>query len=235
MKVKYDNTSKPNLLEKFFKDYGQGPDKTLRVESPVVHFYYDPAAKEAKQCGLYSYFTVTGDFEIAVDYEWKTKQEPKAGYGISCGIAVEAEGKMVALARGFQIGTGDAYIITEKVGKEFKTEKDPPKTSLKKGSLVLQRKKGLITCLATGSDGSLEEIRDKIPFTTASVRKVRLFADPGDTPNEVEARLLDLRVQAEDIKSDIERTSRLWWWLTAGALVLVAAAAYVSYRRWARN
>jgi hypothetical protein len=236
MKAKLDHTVKPKFLEKYFKDYGQGPEKMLHVESPVALFWCDPAAKDAKQIGLYSYFTLTGDFEIAVNYEWKTTQEPKTGYGVSCGIAVEAEGKKVSLARGFQIGTGNAYLVTEMVGKDYKTE--PTTTDLKKGMLVLRRKKAVITCLATGSDGSLEEIRDKIPFTAASVRKVRLFADPGGAPNALEAQLIDLRIQADEILSDIpeyERNSRLWWWLTAGGLILVVAAGYYGYRRWQRN
>jgi hypothetical protein len=234
MKDHLDFAAKVEWLKSHFRDYGQDTVKTVFFEPQGLRFWLETTTKDATQSGLYSYFTLAGDFEISADYEWRTVTEPKAGYGVSCGIAVDSEGKTVALARAFVIGKGDVFRVSKKVpGKDWQNEEFPAKAV--KGKLVLRRVKAKVTCLASDGDGELEELGDKIPFTGASVRKLRLFADPGNVPNALDARLIDIHVRAEEIKSDIplrERESNLVWWLTVGSLVFAAVAGYLGYRRW---
>ncbi len=235
MKAHRDFAAKVEMLKSQFRPYDHGALKSIYFEPEGLRFWLEPTTKDQKRTELYSAFTLVGDFEVSVAYEWRTVTVPKEGYGLSCGIGVEVEPekKMVFLARGFQIGTGDAYLRTKKVpGKDYDTL--PYATTATKGRLVLRRQKAVVICLRADGDADPEEL-ERVPFTTASVNKVHLFADPGGVPNALDARLTDIQVRAEEIPSDIplrERESNLVWWLTVGFLIFAAAAGYLGYRRW---
>lgn len=242
MKAHLDCSANVKYLKTHFRAHGMIAPGTVTYENENefkgIRFWLESATKEQKRTDLYSVFTLVGDFEVSVQYDWRTVSIPKEGYGVTCGISVEVETerKMVALARGFQVGKGDGFITTEKKydGKEPKYHTDHEATKARKGRLVLRREKDKVICLASEDNGELKELKT-IPFTRASVHKVHLFADPGNVSNALDARLLDIQVRAEEILSDIplrERESTLGWWLMGGVLVLFAIAGYVGYRRW---
>jgi hypothetical protein len=241
MKAERDCTEKPKLLETHFAPTDLRFKRALFYEPSGVRFWL--GKEEKGQVGLYSYFTLIGDFEIVANYEWLCETDPKTGYGLSCGLAVEykspKDDKMVQIARGIQIGRGHGYYITEKLPPKGEQPQygspDPRSTVAKKGRLALRREKDTVICLAADEDETLEEV-GRVKFVTHAVQKARLFADPGGEIHFVDARLSNIRLRAEQIESDIpehERQSNIGWWIMAAAIAATTClAGVVIYRRW---
>jgi hypothetical protein len=177
----------------------------VHVESDRVHFLLTPAQKNPGQVGLYSYFSITGDFEISASYEWTPVFVPKEGYGVSIGIAIDADAGTIVVARGNIQPTGSAYVVThgtEVNGKrEYRNDPVIP-TKAKSGRLVLRRESREIVCLTADGAGELEE-RCRIPFSNGTVRKVRIFADPGNASTSLDASLSKIAIKAEAISGQI--------------------------------
>ena len=237
MKVELECAPDVNLFDAYFARYG-APVKAIITDLRSVRIQLSSSFPKPDQLGLYSNFKVAGDFEISAKYEWTPVNVPKGGYGVSCGIKVETndENKGVALARGNLPGKGSVYIVTEarREGDEMKyTNKNFP-TEAKKGRLVLLREKKDVVCLAGDGAGELKELC-RLPFTDASVQKVLIVADPGAAPTDMDARISEFKIRAEEIthkipKRDAPRGWGLWF---AGAAVLgVAVGGYFAFRRY---
>jgi hypothetical protein len=187
--------------------FGRYPSaaKCVHVESDRVHFLLTPSDKNSEQVGLYSYFSLTGDFEISADYEWTPVFVPKEGYGVSIGIAIDADSGSIALARGNIQPVGSACVVThgrDANGKrEYRNDPVIP-TKAKSGRLVLRRESSEIVCLTADGAGELEE-RCRIPFSNGTVRKVRIFADPGNTATSLDASLSKIAIKAGAISAQI--------------------------------
>jgi hypothetical protein len=226
MKAERDCSAHPEYLKLMFTEYNHDAKNTIYYEQTGVRFWHDPKIKSPKQVGLYSSFTLIGDFEVSVRYEWLQLGDVKKGYGVSSGIAVDFQNTFVQIARGFQVGRGDRVIVTEKKVEGGETKyiepKSPRETKAKSGRLALRREKAEILCLFADGDETLEELC-RVPFTTQSVRKVRLFVDPGGEPNYVDVKLTQIRFRAEEIEGDIpesERSSAWIWWVGVTLFVL---------------
>jgi hypothetical protein len=239
MNAEYDFAAKVGLLKSYFRDYNQQGQKAIYFEAEGVHFWLGTPMKEPKQVGLHSPLKLIGDFDITVQYEWLSDVAPTTGYGLSCGIAVEHQGQTISIARGCQIKGRNLYVVTlgkpTKEGPKFGNGKEK-ETRAKTGRLALRREKDEVLCLVADGTDTLEEL-DRIKFTKASIHQVRLFADPGNSPTLVDARLTQIRFRAEEIQSDIpesERSSTWLWWLAASLLVL-GVAALVGIWWWRRR
>jgi hypothetical protein len=225
------------LFDAYFARYG-APVKAIVTEPRSVRFVLKSSYQKPEQLGLYSNFKVAGDFEISAKYEWTPVNVPKGGYGVSCGIKVETndESKAVALARGNLPGRGSAYIVTEakKEGGEIKYYNTEFKTDAKKGRLILLREKKEIVCLAADGAGEPQELC-RLPFTEASVQRVLIVADPGAAPTDMDARISEFKVRAEEITLKIPKRDapRNWGWWIAGGVILIAGAVagYFIFRR----
>jgi hypothetical protein len=242
MKAELDCSANPKYLKTFFTEFNHDNKDTIYYEPTGVHFWHKPAIKAAKQVGIYSTFTLIGDFEVSARYEWLAVGDVKKGYGVTIGIAVDLEPKFVQIARGVRVSQGDRYIVTQKVIEKNEPKYIEPKGGLKEtkaktGRLALRREKAEIICLCADGDDTLEELC-RVPFTKDSIRKVRLFVDPGGEPNYVDARFTQIRFRAEEIEGDIpesERTSWLCWligFLPIPVLVIVVASLVVYRYRY---
>jgi len=94
-----------------------------------------------------------------------------------------------------------------------------------------------VVCLAADGSGELRELCTK-PFTTSSIRKLRLYADPGGVPNLVDVRLGNIKVQAEEITGHIplrDQGDGMSIWVILGASAVAVAAAFWVYRKYLRR
>src|SRR5262245_36903256 len=87
------------LFDSHFARYGYQPTRTIAKEPKGVRIRLPARAVNVVQTGLYSYFSLAGDFEVTADYELIDLPPPQGGYGVSCGIGVDTlgPGGMVAL------------------------------------------------------------------------------------------------------------------------------------------
>lgn len=228
-------------LDKYFGRFGYVAQKTVILEPKTVRIYLPEGRKGIGQTSLYSYFALAGDFEVGVNYYLVNLPPPTAGYGASFGIAVDTDGRdgNLSFQRGIQIGNGSGYIVSRGVlGKDGRLNYDDSrhfKTSAKNGRLVLRREGKNLLCLA--AENAFEPLSEicKIPFTTATIRKVRIFADPGGSPTVVDVRFGGITIKAEEITGGIPLRDRGGWlgWIVAGVLVLAlgGGAGWYMWRR----
>jgi hypothetical protein len=225
------------LFDTHFARYGPGAAKSLGRESLGARFRL-PAAAKKDQVGWYSYFALAGDFEVAADYSWISVSSPTAGYGVTCGVAVDSQvtGESVSLARGHLMGKGGGYVVTVgrpgEGGTKYETTHYPTQT--KNGRLAMRREQAELVCLA--ADGPKEPLREltRVAFTEGTVRPVRLFADRGGSPTALDAWLGRLHVKAAEIAGGAPRTEAgdgIGWWPAAAAVPVVAAAGLLLARR----
>jgi hypothetical protein len=238
MKAHRDFSGKPKDIQANFAHIRpNGAKTTYFLDDGTLHFWIETGLKTPERHGIYSRFTLAGDFEVAAAYDWNTADVPKAGYGVSCGIQIEFEdkGRMIALARGYEVGKGDAYIRTIKTPGKKDYETRAYATQAKKGRLVVRRVQSKISFLAADGDDTLVELESLKSFTAASVRKLIFFSDPGGEPNSLDCKLSDIHVRAQEIAGDIPESERVsyFWWYVIGIFVMIGAwGAYVGYRRW---
>jgi hypothetical protein len=231
MKSELDCGANPALLRSHFGFYPSGA-KAVKITDKGLRFYLTTDTKKPVQTGLYSYFAIAGDFEISAWFDWTPVEVPKDGYGVSCGIAFDTDTRTVALARGNFPGQGGGYRITTKEPKKD-YENEDFKSLAKRGRLVLRRVKKELIILSADGDGELNELKRINPFPTETVRKVRLFADPGNAPTSMDARLSKIQFRAEEITGQIpiSESSTWGWWLAAGLLMIFAMVAVVGVYR----
>jgi hypothetical protein len=237
MKAELECPPDVKLFDAYFARYG-APVKAITTDLRSVRVQLSSSFPKPEQLGLYSNFKVAGDFEISAKYEWTPVNVPKGGYGVSCGIKVETndENKGVALARGNLPGKGSVYIVTEaqKESGEMKyTNKHFP-TEAKKGRLVLLREKKEVVCLAGDGVGELQELC-RLPFTEASLQRVLIVADPGAAPTDMDARISEFKIRAEEITHKIpKRDAPRGWgpWFAGGAFFGIAVGGYFAFRRY---
>jgi len=237
MKAELDMSKNSRLLISHFGYYGYLPG--IIAETNSVRFKLPSGTKNAGHAGLYSFFMLEGDFEIAATFEWISMTPPQGGSGVSCGIAVEANGTRdnLSLAHSHHPEKGEGYIVVN--GKKradgeitYATQYFASKT--KSGLLALRRVKDEIICLA--ADKPTDPLRElcRLPFTRANLQPIRVFADTGGSPTFVDARIRHLRIIADDIPGGIpaKEPSGSWtWWLTVLALIGIGTVAYVVHRR----
>jgi hypothetical protein len=231
--------NKGKLLDSEFARYPQKPQTIFRQEDlPGARFWLVPDAKDAGQTTLYSKFVVAGDFEISMTYDGFEVEQPKTGYGVSVGLAVETENKdgtpgiRVQLARGSYRGRGDGYTVTvgtlkkkPERGIEFKeTHKEPDRS--KSGKIALKRVRDKLICLTGDADKPIDELYEiaKVPFTDATIKKVRIYADQGGSPTHIDVYVSDVLIKAEEITHQIPLRDRpgWFWWIVAGIIFLLA-------------
>ena len=136
------------------------------------------------QTGLYSYFSLAGDFEVSADYELLSMPKPQSGYGVTCGIAAgrrrgRRHGRLGPRRDGRQGWPATSSPAATVVDRETKYETTYYPSAAKAGRLILRREKAEVICLA--ADGPQAEPRElvRLPFSPATVRKVRIYRRPG--------------------------------------------------------
>jgi hypothetical protein len=233
-----DTVANGKLLDvPYFTRYGYQPTKTIIHDPQGIRFYLPASQQSIEQTGIYSSFTVAGDFEISATYDVTSISPPVGGYGASVGIVADTDGPggMIALARGIQAGKGPGYMVTRGTtdGGEKKYDGTHHPTTAKTGRLVLRREKKEVICLV--SDTPQEEPHElaRMPFPQDSI-KVRLVADNGGSHTTVDARLNELRIRGFEIVGGIPKYEPPkpwgWWWWAGLGLMGFATVGVVGLR-----
>ncbi len=239
MKASLDCVAEPRLLDSRFSRYGFTPTRTIARENRHVRFKLPPL-KDVGQTGIYSYFAMAGDFEVEGSFDLLTLTEPTKGYGASVGIALDTEGPagQLQFARGQRVKEFPSYLITRAIPKDKEMTYDTQRfaAKAKSGKFVLKRQNADLTILVSEGKDDMTELA-KIPFTTATVRKIRLFADTGGSPTSLDGRIGNLKVRAEEITGGIATRDVAFNWLGWLSTILFFAAcvgvAYYFY--WKRT
>jgi hypothetical protein len=241
MTMQLDTSANVRLFDTHFARYGFSTAKTItRDAKGVVRIRLPSATKDIGQTGMYSYVVLAGDFEVSVNYEWVSVDPPQGGYGVSCGIAVDAGGdkENVSLSRANIPDKGDGYAITVGTpeGTEVKYDTTHIPTKATRGRLVVRREGGELICLALdGAKGEPRELH-RMPFPKTTLRQVRIYADAGGSLTAVDVRLSQVRIRAEEITGGFPRGDQpmsLPWWpfLTGGCLVAAVLLVVIRYRQ----
>jgi hypothetical protein len=241
LQTELDCAANVRLFDTHFARFGYLPLNSINREEHGLRFKLPSAIKNIPQTGMYSYVALKGDFDISAEYEWIDVPPPKGGYGLSCGIAIDTLGAagQVSLARAILPWKKNEHWIAFTQGKpdesgKMKYDTTPAaKTKALTGRLALRREKDELICLAADGAAELREV-GRIPFTTETVRQVRLYADPGGSPTYVDMWMGGLKVRAEAITGAfrlVEKKPGLGWWPVFGVVVLAAALALVLLRR----
>jgi hypothetical protein len=231
--------SKPLLLRTKFGSYGYHPTQTVRPETGRLRLWL-PARDGVGQTGLYSLFALAGDCEVIVTYELLKIQPPKAGYGSGLGLAFDVgengEGGRGAIQRVDKPSEGSGFVVQTDPATGEKTEPvyhflpNPDKA----GRFGLRRvKKELIFLASNTPTGDMQEL-ERLPFSDHTIRKVRLFADPGGSPTALDARIWRIEVRSEEMTGgvpEIQPDAPVRWWLWGGIAVVVGSFLCWDWRR----
>jgi hypothetical protein len=233
-----DCAADARLLSSLFGRYGPQPPWRIVREDPAVRFYLPSVTQSAGQAGLYSYFSFAGDFEVSAGFEVLNIQPPKDGYGATCGICVEGQGTAgsVSLSRGETPGKKGGYVVSrgQPDGGQTKYDTNYFPSSAKVGRLMLRRENDEVICLTADlPTGELQELC-RVPFSPASIRQVRFFADNGGSHTAVDVRLSQLQVRAREIAGGVPKyeppRSWGWWWWAGGGCAIAAGAVVLALR-----
>ena len=203
----------PRVYGSHFSRYGKTPAKVIRYENQFIRFVFPAGGKltEADPHGLYSYFSLAGDFEVSAEFEIRTLTAPETGYGVSIGIALETTTPFgnVQITRGFM---GDkppvaGYIFTQAIPHESDTKYEVtmfPSTA-KRGRMALKREKDELIFLAADKPAdSLSEL-GRIKFTKEKITKMRFVADRGGDNNTFDNSIGSLKVRADEITGGLPK------------------------------
>jgi hypothetical protein len=227
----------PRLFDTHFSYYAADPARSLMREARGVRFRLPSPAGGLGEAGWYSYFALAGDFEVLVTYELIAVPPPSGGFGATVGISLDTEGPAgsVALAVGCLPEQGRRCVVTRGLpadsGLAYENTDYP--ASSDNGLLVLRRRKADLICLIADEPAAEPVELCRLPFTDGTVRKLRLFADPGGSPSGLDARLSDLVVRAEEITAGIPQREHghTQWWIALGTIAALGTFSVVVLRR----
>ena len=234
--IKID-AANPNVVHTMFGSYGYQPRREIAPAPGGVRIKLPAGSGKIPQTGLYSLFTLAGDCEVSCKFELIDVPEPKAGYGCGVGIGfdlAEDDGRGT-IQRMTRLKNEAVFVLqTNLYGDHDKrevVEKLAPAKG-KRGWLGLRRvKKELIFLAASDWNESPVEI-ERMPFSDRAIQAVRFYADSGGSPTAVDARFLDITIQAEEITGAVPKSeqpvSRLWLWGLLG--VAVCSLGWLRYR-----
>ena len=236
MKAFLDCAANDRLFDTHFTRFGPAAAKGILRDGKGIRFKLPPS-KDSGHTGLYSYVVLAGDFEISARFRWEGVPVPKTGYGASAGITVDTNGPAgsVSLARANLPKIGGGFAVTRGTpgdkGPRFETAHDPTRAFT--GRLVLRREKSEVICLVAEGDNALRELR-RVDFGDGTVRQIRIYADPGGCDTELDARIYDVRIVAEEITGNVPERDKghgLGWW----PIALGIAAVSVGYVVWRKK
>lgn len=232
--VTLDLVTQPKLLTTHFARYGYQSNRTIHRDWGGVRIQLPPTEKKTEQTGVYSYFAMAGEFEVTAGFELFDIPEPGKGYGASVGIGIDSEspeGLQITLHRGNYPRRGSGFWLTVSRDKESKEESERKENQSRfflgrgeTGKLSLKRDKDEVVCLISDDfNAPLKEI-DRVPFPHRTIRVFRAFADNGGTSEEVDGRIVGIKITADSVTGGIpDPESSGWGWIVwiVGPIALV--------------
>ncbi len=214
--LKIDCSNAQAVRTKFEKYGSKNPD-TISFDSFGARIWLPEGAEDTGQAGFYSYVALAGDCEVILTYELLKVQPPKIGYGCGVGLAFDLADNAGRgdIQRVVRVGNENGFAMHSDVSAKKKdADAFEPSTSVR-GRIALRRVKKELIFLAGDEDGELNEIK-RLPFTDATIRTLRLFADKGGSSSSVDVLIRQIEVRAEEVTPGVAkqdaRTSA-WWWL----------------------
>jgi hypothetical protein len=176
-------------------------DQGVRIKMPLNHARKDPV-------GLLIASPAKGDFEITTGYELLGTPQPRTGQGVGFELYVMLE-TPAQEALAFMIvkrpdGT-DQYVCNylRTVDAKRRSVRKMFSASGKVGQLQVSRKGTKFTCAAADGPGVALKELCSYDGDAAEVRQARISAYPGQSSDEVEVRLLDLRLRSDGLNPDL--------------------------------
>jgi len=234
--------SNPGALRSLFGAYGYRPGQSLLPESSGLRLRLPGRVAGVGQTGVYSYFGLSGDAEASCSYGLLNVEVPAKGYGSGVGLAFDA-GERVgrgSIQRVHKSAKESGYVLQTTpgaAGGSMKEEYRFVASAAKAGRMGLRReKKELVFLAADGPGKPLEEI-GRLPFTDRTIRAVRFFADPGESPTAVDVRVGDVLVRAEEIAGGVPRRERrsVKWWVWGALAVPALGMLLLGWRAYRRK
>jgi hypothetical protein len=235
IKAVLDTAANDRVFDTHFTRFGPSAARVVVRDGKGVRFRLPP--KSSGHNGLYSYVVLAGDFEISARFEWPGVPVPKTGYGASAGLTVDAGAKAGSLSfgRANLPKVGGSYVmirgIPGKSGVDYETVFE--RTRATSGRIVLRREKQELICeiAEDAKTDSRRELR-RFPFTGATVNQVRIYGDAGGIDAELDARIYDLKVVAEEITAGVPERDRRqgfpWTLLLAFVVVVITITVWRS-------
>ena len=238
------NFSGGAVSETLFKRVGPEPKRFMKGDAAGLRITL-PGKEAPPPIGVASRLAVHGDFEITASYRLLKVDKPTNGYGagVSLWIAMETpEADAATLARFIRPKGGDVFSMdhasNDSEGKRKHKELYVP-TDAKTGKLRLTRSGSTLVYLATqGNDAPFQELRRE-EFGAAPLKGVRIAADTGGAPVEVDVVLVDLEIRSSELSASTASgrqtsgTGRLIWivGLVIGATLGLGGLLYWRRRR----
>jgi hypothetical protein len=234
-----DLAANPKLLTTHFSRYGFQPLKTIQKDWGGVRIQLPETGRKMEQTGIYSYFAMAGDFEAIAGFEILDLPEPGPGYGASVGIGVDSDPPdniKLSLHRGNFPKRGNGFWVT--IAKENGDKKEIDSQFFpgngESGKLTLKREKDVVICLVADDYKKQEKELVRIPFTSRPIRVVRAFADNGGTQAEMEARIVGIKLAANQVTGgipEVEGTDYGWLIWLLGTLAIFG----LGYLLWKKS
>ncbi len=143
--------------------------------------------------GIKSRFGLDGDFEVTAAFEILHADTPLAGTGAGVSLQVEKTEAMAGLARLVQ--PGDSQVLRWEWYHNPRIDQDTAPCAETTGRLRLKRTGPTLYFLwAPGTQGDAFQEIHKCEFGDSAIDRVRLVAQTGQSPVNVDVRLLDLRI-----------------------------------------
>jgi hypothetical protein len=232
--LQIDCSNAPAMRTKFEK-YGSKNPETISFDAQGARIWLPEGNDETGQTGFYSYVALAGDCEVIFTYRILEVQTPKTGYGCGVGLAFDLADNAGRgdLQRVIRVGNENGFAMHSGVAAKKKEADAFEPSTATAGRIGLRRVKKELIFLAADDGGELHEIK-RLPFTDATIRTLRLFADKGGSSASINVLIRQVEIRAEEVTAGVVardvRTSA-WWWL----LALIPVAGLLIWRRRIRR
>jgi len=241
--------------------FGPNRDQAIRQESRGLLIALPAKRRDARAVGLAPKFRIAGDFEITIDYEILSADEPTSGNGVGVGIWAKLrsdDDQTVALAhliRPKQQASGAQQskpAAGSKVRNEFVSTfscegADPEgKRDLKAKSLATDGHAGRLRLIRTGSEltflaaeenAAFQELQ-RVNVSTDALMGLRLSANTSGAPCKLSLRLHDIRIRAGELPgaASPKKKSKVQLVVWLLAIVVVGGGGFLlwRYQPWRR-
>ena len=102
------------------------------------------------------------------------------------------------------------------------------------GKLTLKREKDEVICLVADDYQKPEKELVRVPFTNRPIRVVRAFADNGGTQAEMDARIVGIKLSADQLTGgipEVERADYGWLIWPLGTVGLLGLGFFL-WKKW---
>jgi hypothetical protein len=222
-----------------------GPDAAtlMRAEPGGLRITLPTEPPVKATVGLVARFPIKGDFEITTRYEIVEAKPPTAGFGVGFAVYLKTSSPAEDATEFFHLvrrNGQEVYACSRlttingrRMGVPNIDVGDRPATE-KAGQLRLVRRGAELVLSAAGlQDKQFRELY-RFELGADDIASFRIGVNPGNAPNPVDVRLIDLRVRS-DVPADelpMPAPKRSYLWL---AVILAAALVVGVFLGWMRK